>query len=157
MKLIRARGVIWTITLPFAIGIRTAHNFAKVQLLKAYLAVHKFGIVCFSKTHLNSGFPLDDDNLNITGYIMVRADHRSNSKRGGVCMHYKSCLPLKALDIRFLHESIGLNLRIGDKLCSSISLYRSPNQSYGDFVSFLFTDHLTNHMMILYRFSLQIT
>ena len=72
-------------------------------------------------------------------------------------MHYKSCLPLKALDIRFLHESIGLNLRIGDKLCSSISLYRSPNQSYGDFVSFLFTDHLTNHMMILYRFSLQIT
>ena len=35
---------------------------------------------------------------------MVRADHPANSKRGGVCMYYKNCLPLKVLDTRFLHE-----------------------------------------------------
>ena len=35
------------------------------------------------------------------------------------------------------------DLRISDKLCSFISLYRSPNQSYDDFVSFLDTFELT--------------
>ena len=114
-----------------------AHNFAKVQLLKGYLAVHKFDIVCLSETYVNSSFPFDDDNLDIPDYIMIRADHPANSKRGGVCMYYKNCLPLKVLDIRFLHESIAFELRIRDKLCSFTSLYRSPNQSYDDFVSFL--------------------
>ena len=115
----------------------SAHNFIKVQFLKAYLAARKFDILCLSETYLNSSFPFDDDNLDISGYIMVRADHPANSKREGVCVYYENCLPLKVLDIRFLYESITFNLRIGDKLCSFISLYRSPNQSYDDFVSFL--------------------
>ena len=93
----------------------SAHNFAKVQLLKAYLAVHKFDIVCLSETCLNSSFPFDDDNLDIPGY-----DHPANSKCGGVCVSYKNCLPLKVLDIRFIHESIAFELRIGDKLSSFI-------------------------------------
>ena len=92
---------------------------------------------------MNSSFTFDDDNLDIPGYIMVRVDHKANSKRGGVCMYYKNCLPLKVLDIRFLHESIAFELRIGDKLCSFISLYRSPNQSSDDFVSFLDNFELT--------------
>ena len=121
----------------------SAHNFAKVKLLKAYLAVHKFDIVCFSETYLNSGFPFHDDDLDITGYIMVRVDHLVNSKRGGVCMSYKNCLPLKVLGIRFLHESIAFNAQMVDKLCSFISLYRSPNQSYDDFVSFLNNSEFT--------------
>ena len=74
---------------------------------------------------------------------MVRADHPANSTRGGVCMFYKICLPLKVLDIRFLHESIAFELQIGDELCSFISPYRSSNQSYDDFVSFLDNFELT--------------
>ena len=74
---------------------------------------------------------------------MVRPDHPANSKRRGVCMHYKNCLLLKVLDIRFLHENIDFELQIGDKLCSFISLYRSPNQSYDDFVLFLDNFELT--------------
>ena len=58
-------------------------------------------------------------------------------------MYFKNCLPLKVLDIRFPHESIAFELRIGDKLCSFISLYRSPNQSSDDFVSFLDNFELT--------------
>ena len=121
----------------------SVNNFAKVPLLKAYLAVLKVDTVYLSETYLNPSFLFDDDNLDIPGYIMVRADHPANSKRGGVCMYYKNCLPLKVLDIRFLHESIAFELRIGDKLCSFISLYRSPNQSYDDFVSFLDNFELT--------------
>ena len=70
-------------------------------------------------------------------YILIRAHHPANSKSGGACMYYKNCLPLKVLGIRFFHESIAFDLRIGDKLRSFISIYRSPNQSYDDFVSFL--------------------
>ena len=67
---------------------------------------NKFGIKCVSETYLNSIFPFDDDNLDIPGYIMVRADHPANSKGLDVCMYYKNCLPLKVLDIGFHHESI---------------------------------------------------
>ena len=105
--------------------------------------MHKFDIVCLSETYLNSSFPFDDDNLNIPGYTMVRADHLADSKRGGVCIYYKNCLPLKVLDIRFLHESIAFELRIGNKLCSFITLYRLPNQTYDDFVLFLDNFELT--------------
>ena len=85
---------------------------------------------------LTSRFPFDDDNLDIPGYIMVKVDHPANSKHGDVCMYYKNCLPLKVLDIRYLHENIAFDLGIGHELCSSTSLYRSPNQSYDDFYRF---------------------
>ena len=74
---------------------------------------------------------------------MFRADHPANSKRGGVCMYYKNCLPLNVHDARFLHESIAFGLRISDKLCSFISLNKSPNQSYDEFLSFLGNFELT--------------
>ena len=66
----------------------SVHNCAKVQLLKAYLAVHKFDTVCRSETYLNSTFSFDDDSLDISSYIMVTADHPANSKRGSVCMYF---------------------------------------------------------------------
>ena len=58
-------------------------------------------------------------------------------------MYYKNCLQLRVLDVKFLHESTAFELPIGDKLYSFISLYRSPNQSYDDFVSFLDNFELT--------------
>ena len=114
----------------------SAHNFAKVQLQKAYLAVHRFEIICLSETYLNFSFPFDDDNLDICSYIMVRADNQANSKGGVAYTYYKICLPLRVLDVRFLHERTAFELRISDKLCSFIFLYRSSNQSYDDFVLF---------------------
>ena len=63
-----------------------AHNFTKIALLKAYLSVHKMDIVCLSETFLDSSIPIDDDNLQIPGCSSVRADHPSNTKRGGVLL-----------------------------------------------------------------------
>ena len=99
------------------------HNFAKVQLLKAHLAVHKFDMVCLSKTYLNSSFPFDDDNLDIPSYIMARADHT-----------VKSLIQI---------SSRAFGLPIGDNLRSFISIYISINQSYLDFVSFRVNFELT--------------
>ena len=58
--------------------------FTKVSLLLAYIFVHKFDIIYFSETYLNSEIPSDNENLEIPGYNLVREDHPSNSKRGGV-------------------------------------------------------------------------
>ena len=36
-----------------------------------------------------------NSNLKISGYTLVRSDDPSNKKRGGVCIYYKSLLPLR--------------------------------------------------------------
>ena len=48
---------------------------------------------------LFSSIPCNDDNLEIPGYNLIRADHPSEDKRGGVCFYYKNTLSLKVLDI----------------------------------------------------------
>ena len=114
----------------------SAHNFIKVSLLKTFIATHKLDVICLSETYLDSSISNDDDNLEIPGYDLFRADHPSNTKRGGVCIYYRNSLPLKILNIQYLHECINFEIRIGGKLCRFVSLYRSPSQSQDDFESF---------------------
>ena len=99
-----------------------AHNYVKVFLLKTYIAVFKFDIICISETYLDSSITFDDSNLEILGYTLIRSDHPSNSKPGGVCIYYKSALPFRVLNIYF-QESISFELEIGNQLCKFISLY----------------------------------
>ena len=65
----------------------TSHNFIKVSLLTAYKSILKFDIPKFR----------NDENLNIPGYKLIRADHLSNTKRWGVCIYLKESLPLKII------------------------------------------------------------
>ena len=72
---------------------------------------------------------------------MVRSDHPSNSKRGGACIYYKETyIPLRVINVNYLNECIRFELNIGEKLCSFISLYRSPIQTQDEFDTF--TDNL---------------
>ena len=114
-----------------------AHNFTKVALLKARLSVQKFDIFCISETYINSGITEDDNSLRIPGYNLIRSDHPSNHKTGGVAIYYKYFLPLKLMDVNHLLESILFDLQIGSKTCNFISLYRSPSQTADNFDSFL--------------------
>ena len=66
-----------------------AQNFAKLHVLKAYVTVHKFSIICLCETYLDSSIPFDDNNLEISGYNLIHSDQPSNSKSGGVCIYYK--------------------------------------------------------------------
>ena len=61
----------------------TAHGYAKVSLLKAYITAHKIDI-CLLETYFDSSIKSDNDNLEIPRYNLVRSDHSSNNKRGGV-------------------------------------------------------------------------
>ena len=58
----------------------SAHNFIKISLLKTQIASHQLDVICLSETYLDSSISNDDDNLEIPGYDLFRADHPSNTK-----------------------------------------------------------------------------
>ena len=80
----------------------TAYNYLKTSLLRAYVAIKKFEVLCLSETYLHSYNLFDDENFNLPGYNIVRDDHLSNTKQGGVWTYFKNSLPLKVLDIQLL-------------------------------------------------------
>ena len=80
-------------------------------LLTAYIAVHEFDEICLSETYLDSTVASDNENLAITGYNLIRANDPANTKRGGVCLYYKTCLSLKVLGIQCLNECINFKLK----------------------------------------------
>ena len=97
--------------------------------MRAYISLHNLDLVFISETYLDSTTALDDENLAITGYNLLRSDHASNSKRGGVCVYYESPLAMRLIDVHYLQECLIFEILIGGKSCNFISLYRSPSQS----------------------------
>ena len=87
--------------------------------------------------YLSSNISSDNENLDRPGYRLIRFDHPSNDKRGGVCVYLKSSLPIQILSISMLHKFISLEIRIDDKLCNPICLYRSPSQNMEEFETFV--------------------
>ena len=88
--------------------------------------------------------------MDIDGYNLLRSDHPSNTKRGGVCIYYKNYLPLRLININYLNECIVFDIKLGDKICSFVVLYRSPSQSLDEFESFSKNLELTlDRVMVL--------
>ena len=114
----------------------SAHNYIKLSLLRAYVSTNKFEAIFISETYLNSDSSTVDENLELVGYTLIRADHPSNTKRGGVCIYYKDSLAFRLLDICHLEECINFEISFGGKLCNFISLYRSSSQSLDVFEKF---------------------
>ena len=117
-------------------------GFAKLGQITAFLTVRNFDIFCISETFLDSTIASDDPRLVLEGYSIIRSDHTSNSKRGGVCIYYKSHLPLvQRSDLTNLDECIVCELQNSrSKRVFITALYRSPSQSSEQFL--LFKDKL---------------
>ena len=117
--------------------------------------MQKFDIICLSETYLNSKTRSDDKKLEIAGYNLVREDHPSNSKRGGVCVYNKSSLPFKVVNVKYLQESISFELRIGGKCCKFSCIYRSPSQTQDEFETFLtnFESTIWNSFIVAFQLS----
>ena len=79
-----------------------------------------FNIICLSETYLNFSTTSNDDDFEISGDNLIRSDHPSNNKRGGVCIYYKNFLPLQVLSIQYLQEYINFELNIGGKICKKL-------------------------------------
>ena len=115
----------------------SAHNYIKLFLLKAYIAIHKFDIICLLETYLDPSITSDDYNLAISEFNLILSDHPSNNKRGGVWIYYKNFLLLRVLGIQYLQECIIFESYVGGKICNFISLYRSPSQTQDEFEKFI--------------------
>ena len=51
-------------------------------------------------------------------------------------VQYLHFLPLRILNVQYLQECINFEMKIGDKVCNFISLYRSPSQTLDNFETF---------------------
>ena len=67
---------------------------------------------------------------------LIRSDHPSSNKRGGIYIYYKHFLPLRILNVQYLQECINFEMKIDDKNCNFRSLYRPPSQTLDDFGTF---------------------
>ena len=81
--------------------------------------------------------------MNVPGYNLIRADHLSNTKRGGVCICFKESLRLRLYNVRYFIECICFEIVISNKLSNFISCYRSPSQSSNEFENFVYVLNLT--------------
>ena len=84
--------------------------------------MHKFDIICISESHVNS-----------------------ETLSSNVCIYYKKYLPVKILNIKFLHERICPDLKIGNNCCTIVSIYRSSSQSANEFENF------SNYLTLLWN------
>ena len=114
-----------------------AHNFSEISLLKAYNAIHTYYLICLSETYLNHDTLSDNDNLKIPGYELIRVDHPSNQKRGGICIYHKDFLPIKINNVSCLKEYLNFSPRVYRNQCNTTLIYRSPSQSSEEFDTFL--------------------
>ena len=51
----------------------------------------------------------------LDGHNLIRSDHPSNTKRGGVCIYYKESLAVRLVDITPLHECLVCEVTIQKK------------------------------------------
>ena len=90
-------------------------NYSKVLTLKTYNSTYKYDFICISETFLDSSFESDEEDLRLDGHNLIRSDHPSNTKRGGVCIYYKESLAVRLVDITSLHECLVCEVTIQKK------------------------------------------
>ena len=87
-------------------------------------------MILYSCTFLDSRIDINDTRINVNGYLLMRADHPSNTKSGYVCMYYKIYLSIiRGIDISDLQERILTKTTVDKKRCSLTCLYSSPSQN----------------------------
>ena len=114
-----------------------ANDFIKVPLIEAFVTTHNFNVLCLSETFLDSTIDLNNGNINIDGYSILRADHPSNNKRGYVCIYYKQFLPLiRRDDLSTMQETIVTEISVKNETCFLKCFYRSTSQSHDKLENF---------------------
>ena len=113
-----------------------SENCFKVSLLKSFNSLYNYDFICLSETFLSLSVSSTLDSLNIDGYNIVRSDHPSGSKRGGVCCYFKESLPIRILKITSMTECLILEMLYSNELVTVSVIYRSPSLYSQGFVQF---------------------
>lgn len=91
-------------------GLQTSWLFSwlfKFTFLEANYSVHEFDVIFLSEIYLDSPVLLDDGNVVIPGYNLIRSDHLSNTKPRGFFLYCQNYLPLTVLNIGYLLNFVG--------------------------------------------------
>ena len=98
----------------------SAHDCSKLFLVRDFITLFKFDIICLSEIYLDSTAPTADEKLQIPWNNLTRSNSPSSIKPGRVCIYYLSSLSLRVIDIGYLHECLSFELHISDKfvICS---------------------------------------
>ena len=88
-------------------------------MIEAFISTHNFDILCLSEIFLDSTIDLNDENINIDGNSILRADHPSNNNiHGGFCIYFKQSLPLiRRDDVSTMQEAIVTEISVKNKTC----------------------------------------
>ena len=113
-----------------------AHNYAKVTLLQAFNTLHKFHLICLSERYLDSSISIEEKSLIIDDYKLLRADHPTNTQRGGLCIYHKEAISVQVLKESQLPEYLVREVSIQNKRCLFVTLYHSPSKSHDCFQTF---------------------
>ena len=105
--------------------------------MQAFNTLHKFYLICLSETNLDSSISIEEKSPIIDGYKLLRADHRSYPKRGGVCMYHKRSISVQVLKVSQLPECLACKVSVQNKKDLFVTLYCSPSQRHDFFQTFL--------------------
>ena len=87
-------------------------------MIEAFISTHNFDILCLPESFLDSKIDINDGNINTSGYAVLRADHPSSSKRGGVCIYFKQSLPLIRNDnLSTVQKTIVTEISVENEAC----------------------------------------
>ena len=115
----------------------TAHDSTKILLLQVYITQQNYDIICQTETFLNSSILIDDSRTKIDVYNLIRSDHPSDLKKGGVCIYCKEHIPLTLRDdINNLDNCLVTENRSQNEKCFLTCICRSPSQNQDEFKNF---------------------
>ena len=114
----------------------TAHDFVKVPLMEAFINIHNFHVLYFSETALDSTIVLNNRNINIDRYSILRADHPSNNKRRSVCIYFKQLPLIRRDDLSTMQEALVTEISVESETFFFTCFYRSPSQIHDDLKNF---------------------
>ena len=112
-------------------------NFSKVSQIEAYNSLYNHDFICISETYFDSSVLDGDRSFELNGYNLIRADHPSNAKRGGVCIYYKESLGVRVVKLSNLSQCIMCEVSVQNCKGYTGVVYRSPRQNNIEFENFL--------------------
>ena len=126
-----------------------AHS--KLSLLTAYNSALNYDLICLTERYLDS--TVDPNNLLISGYNLLRADHPDKVKRGGVCLYSRENLTLRLVDTPYIEQCILCEINFQNTTGYVAVICRSPSQSSYEFEEFLVSfNKLLNQVNMLKSF-----
>ena len=78
----------------------------KISQIEAYNSLCNYDFICISETYFDSSILEGDRNFQLNAYHLIRADHPSNTKRGGVCIYHKESLGVCLVKLSNLSQCI---------------------------------------------------